>query len=160
MRASVAAALLAAGCSAHVVGLVEPAAAGPHLRTSEGASFALVVAGDSAPMSYLDGHTAEVWGRKALGRLVVADWKVLDGLHGLPTWVGPLVAQGVQIGVQDRNSGGFYLLDQAGAAALEAYVGEQVLVEGYVEGAHRVRVVYFRVLANESQGALQEGGSE
>jgi hypothetical protein len=50
------------------------------------------------------------------------------------------------IGVQDRNSGAYYLVDPDSAETLKPYVGKTVLLEGYVEGAHRVRVLYFRVL--------------
>jgi hypothetical protein len=55
------------------------------------------------------------------------------------------------LGLQDRNSGAYYLLDPDAALELSPYVGLPVLVEGYVEGAHRVRVLYYRVLGTPGE---------
>jgi hypothetical protein len=38
-------------------------------------------------------------------------------------------------------------LDREASNALSQAIGEMVLIEGYVEGAQAVRVVYYRVLA-------------
>jgi hypothetical protein len=58
-----------------------------------------------------------------------------------------LVGRGVQLGVQDRNSGAYYLVDEAAVQDLEPFIGKPVLLEGYVDGAHRIAVLYYRVLA-------------
>lgn len=137
----------APGCAFHGVGLATPAPAGPQLMTSDGATWQLVVSGDATALGGLDGHTAEVWGRRGVGRVVVVtDWKVVEGLHGMPVFVGPTAAMGSQVVIEDHNTGGVYFVDEEGADVLWPFVGEWVLVEGYVEGAHRVRVVYYRVL--------------
>jgi hypothetical protein len=140
------AALLLTGCPFHETGLVRPTDEGTVLETPTGDQFRVVTAGQAAPLAALDGHTTEVWGTRISRRVHVTDWKVLEGLHGLPAWVGELDQRGIMIGVQDRNSGAYYLVDPDSAETLKPYVGKTVLLEGYVEGAHRVRVLYFRVL--------------
>jgi hypothetical protein len=134
------------GCATvHLVGLVHPGDP-VTLTTMVGDEFRLGLDEDARPLSYLDGHLAEVDGWKGLRRITVTQWRVLEGLHGLPVYVGILEARGSQVGMHDRTTGSFLLLDQAAAETLRAHVGVTVLVEGYIEGANRVRVVYFRVL--------------
>jgi len=142
-------ALGSTGCVAHLVGLVEGGDEALTLVTTEGRRIRLSAQGDAAPVAWLDGHLVEVEGVRVLGRLRITDWKVHEGLHGMTAWAGLLQANGVQLGLDDRNSGAYYLLDPDSTEALWPYRGKPVLVEGYVEGAHRVRVMYFRVLADE-----------
>lgn len=140
------AATLAGGCAVRVQGVVEPAAGGARLTTSDGGQYRLVLLGDAQPVGRLDGHIVAVEGNRALGAVRVTEWTVLEGVHGMSTWVGPLAAMGSQLGIQDRNSGAFYWVDDAAARRLGAHAGELVLVEGYVDGPHRVRVLYFQLL--------------
>lgn len=140
-------AALATGCPAHEVGLVHPAAAGVTLETASKGEYRLVTVGEAAPMAFLDGHTAEVWGTRVFRTISVSDWKVLEGMHGLSTWVGTLEASGVQIGLYDRNTESYYFVNSESVRLLEPLVGLPVLLEGYVEGPHRIRVLYFRPLA-------------
>jgi len=151
--------LLRSGCPTHALGIVEPANPGTTLTTSTGMRYRLALGLDASPMKWLDGHMAEVSGPRVGKRIRVKEWKVVEGLHGLPVWVGELEARGVQIGLQDRNSGAYYLVDQEAANTLWPFLGEPVLLEGYVEGAHRVRVVYFRVLADHEPVNAAPGGS-
>lgn len=140
--------VLLAGCAFHEVGLVTPIPAGARLETMDGGVYQLVLTGqDGAPLHYLDGHTADVYGTRVFHKVQVTDWKVIEGLHGMPAWIGVIEERGVQLGMLDRNSGAYYLLDRDAYDTLLPYVGQIVLVEGYVEGAQRVHVVYFRVLA-------------
>ncbi|MFT7520301.1 MAG: hypothetical protein ACI9MC_002446 [Kiritimatiellia bacterium] len=140
--------MLVTGCAAHVQGLIEPGRRGVDLVTMAGQRSRLVLTGDAVPMRYLDDHGVDVHGRRVLGRITVTDWKVTEGLHGMQVWTGTLERRGVQLGLDDRNSGAFYFLDEKTVDTLSSHVGQPVLVEGYVEGAHRVRVVYFRILAD------------
>ena len=41
------------------------------------------------------------------------------------------------------------MVDPASTDVLWPHRGRPVLLEGYVEGAHRIHVVYYRVLAEE-----------
>lgn len=136
-------------CATHLIGLVTPTERGTTLTEIDGTRYRLVLGPDSAPMAWLDGHLAEVDGQLVFRRVHVTDWKVPEGLHGMPAWVGALEEVGVQVGMHDRNSGAYYLFDEDASELLHPFLGLPVLIEGYVEGAHRVRVVYFRVLAAE-----------
>lgn len=153
-------ALGSGGCAVHLVGLVGPDDdRGTVLSTLEGQQYRLSLHGEARPMRYLDGHLCEVDGTTSFKRVRVGAWTVLEGLHGLPVWVGVLEWRGVQIGMHDRNTGAYVFLDEEGADVLAPYVGKPVLVEGYVEGAHRVRVVYYRVLADEEDPRPPTGGT-
>jgi hypothetical protein len=141
-------AVLALGaCAFHETGLVHAGAASTMLETPEGKSYRLILVGEAAPVAFLDGHLADIRGTRTFHTVAVRDWKVAEGLHGMAAWVGVLEQTGVQIGLLDRNSGAYYVVDRDGADVLYRYVGEPVLLEGYVEGAHQVHVLYFRVLA-------------
>lgn len=134
------------GCAVTMTGLVVERGAGVALQEPDGHELRLVVTGESLPMRNLEGHLARVEGRRAFGTLTVTDWQVLEGLHGLQAWVGELRWHGAQLGVLDRNSGGFYLLDESANEALAPLVDGVVLVEGYVVGPNRVKVVAYRDL--------------
>jgi hypothetical protein len=139
------------GCAVHVIGLVHPEDGTTVLETLEGERYVLAATGDARPLGYLNGHEAEIRGTRLLGAVRIRSWKVTDGLHGMPTWVGVLQTHGMMLGLQDQNSGAFYLVDPDAARELLPYVGLPVLIEGYVEGAHRVRVIYYRILAGEGE---------
>jgi hypothetical protein len=137
-----------AACMVHLHGMVLQEGGAPVLVESDGSRWKLVLGPESRVIAALDGHDLDVTGRRLAGRRVAVgdEWRVGDGRHGLPTWVGVLQLVGVQLGVQDRNSGAFYLVDRDAEETLRPFVGRTVLVEGYVEGAHVVKVVYYRVL--------------
>lgn len=148
LRAVLAVALLSAsaGCAFHATGLARPTPGGPTLEVIDGTTWRLVVGPDAAPLAALDGHTVTIDGQRVFGTVRVSDWRVDEGLHGMPVWVGPVQRMGAQIGVDDRNSGAFYWVDDAATRTLAAHVGEVVLLEGYVDGPHRVKVLYWRPL--------------
>lgn len=140
-----------AGCAVKLTGIVAPSATGPgtSLTTPEGDRYTLVLGPESQPLGFLDGHEAWIEGGRIGQSVRVSDWKVVGGLHGLQVWVGPVDVLGVQVGIADRNTGSFFVLDEASWDVLAPFAGDTVLVEGWVEGAHRLRVVYYRVLAAE-----------
>ena len=138
--------VLLCACATHVRGLVEPTPSGARLTTLDGRVYKLVLTGSARPIHQLDGHLVDAWGPRVFNAVRVARWRVGDGLHGMPTWVGVLVAMGQQLGIEDVNTGVFYLLDDDAAETLRGHVGEVVLVEGYVVGPHQVRVLYYRLL--------------
>jgi len=144
----------AGGCAVKVSGLARPTPAGPTVETREGEVYRLVTSPDSVALAALDGHEVVVEGQRAFGAVRVTDWQVVGGLHGMPVWVGEVRGMGAQIGVDDRNSGAFYWVDDHAAQTLDDHVGEVVLLEGYVDGPHRIRVMYWRPL---SPGAVVDG---
>ena len=135
--------VLPGGCAVSLVGVVEPAERGMVLSTVEGHEHRLLLDGPSRPIQALDGHLVEVEGRKVCRRVHVEEWRVLEGPHGLATWAGRVVAYGVQIGIEDHESGAVYFVDDLAAEKLRPYLGEIVVVEGYVDGPHRIRVLYW-----------------
>jgi hypothetical protein len=139
------------GCAIQATGVVAPLAdgSGTGFLTSEGERLRLRLGPDAAPLAYLDGHEVALEGSRIGTGVRVSDWKVVGGLHGLQVWVGPLDVVGLQIGIADRNTGSYFYLDEASWDVLSPFDGATLLVEGWVEGAHRLRVVYYRVLAPE-----------
>ena len=135
-----------------------PVADQPTLLTADGAELRLLLDEDSAPLAYLDGHLAELWGKRVLRKLTVEGWVVMEGLHGLPTWVGEVVVGPGGVHLADTTTDEAYRVDDSGADVLREFAGLPVLVEGYIEDAQVVRVVYFRVLAEEPPPATSEGG--
>jgi len=127
-------------------GIVEAGDAGASIHTPEGRRYRLLLTEESAPLRSVDGHSVELWGQRALGAIRVADYKVGEGPHALQVWVGPLRQMGAQLGVEDRNTGAFYWLDQATQNALYDEAGGVVLVEGFVDGPHTLRVLHYRML--------------
>lgn len=139
---------LLGACATTLRGLVEP---GPPLavRTLDGEAHRLRLGPRAEWLRHLDGHSVEVRGPRALGRITVREWQVLEGRNGLPVWIGVLERRGVQLAMWDHNSGAYYRLGPSAEVALGAHVGSPVLVEGYVDGAHLVEVVHYRVLVAE-----------
>jgi hypothetical protein len=138
------------GCSTHATGIVSPVPeGGTALQTIGGETLRLRLGRDSAPLAYLDGHEVEIEGVRSGRAVRVRDWRITGGLHGLQVWVGPVDILGIQVGIADRNTGSYFVLDEASWDVLAPFAGDTVLVEGWVEGAHRLRVVYYRVLAAE-----------
>ncbi|MCB9678440.1 MAG: hypothetical protein H6737_25290 [Alphaproteobacteria bacterium] len=134
-------------CAWRGEGLVHGAALGPMLETSTGERYKLVYGEDDRMLAYLDGHMVVMEGRRIGRTLKVGEWSIPAGLHGLNVWYGTLERRGVQLGLQDRNSGAYYFLGPDVTDALAPYVGEDVLVEGYVVGNHLVKVLHHQVLA-------------
>ncbi len=141
-----------AGCAFHATGLVDSSGPGVRLTEVTGERWRLVLLGPSEPLSELDGLIAEVDGQRIFRTVRVGDWRVREGVHGLPAWVGPLQQMGAQVGIQDRNTGQFFWLDEQAARVLGPYVGSTALLEGFVDGPHRVRVTHYRVLSGGSVG--------
>ena len=136
------------GCATKSSGVVHTAGSKVELHTALGESYRLSLNAESRPVEYLDDHLVEVSGRRLFGALHVRDFKVYEGLHGMEAWVGPILWVGVQLGIEDRNSGVLYVLND-GAASLSRYAGQVVLLEGYVVAGHKVEVKYYRLLAEE-----------
>jgi len=140
--------LLLPACAVSVRGLVGPGPDGVELRQMTGRTRELRLESEQARLlRFLDGEEVEVHGRSAGGTIRVQRWELREGTHGLQVFWGTLVDHERGVGVQDRGSQAFYTIDKDAADALVGALGKPVLIEGYVEGARAVRVVYYRVLA-------------
>lgn len=135
------------GCAVTLRGAVYPDADGrPVLHLVEGGTRRLVLPPPAAPLAGLDGEGVRIEGRRGLRGVTVHDWKVPEGTRGLQTWVGVLERRDGMLRIFDRNAGSSYLVDDRAHPELGDAVGFTVLIEGWVEGAHAVRVAYVRVL--------------
>ena len=142
-------AVLMGGCAVSARGVVRPDATGPSMVTLEGRTVSLRVGeGRTRLIEYLDGEEIAVEGRRFLGPIRVQEWTLKEGTHGLQAFVGTLEQRSRGVGVLDHGSQAFYTIDEGATDDLIGALGKPVLLEGYVEGAQAVRVVYYRVLAD------------
>lgn len=137
---------IAAGCAVHRVGYIDAGDGQVTVVGGTGRAEALVLLGDAAALKHMDGHLVDLHGRKGFGRIQVGRWRPIEGPHGMQVWVGSVQRLGVQIGVADRETGELVLVDSRTASSLASHVGEDVAIEGYVEGYARVAVVDWTVL--------------
>ena len=135
-----------AGCAWKGEGLVETGSLGSTLNVSTGQHWKLVYGAEHRALSHLDGQIVVIEGRRMLNNLSVTSFRIPSGIHGMPVWYGTLEQRGVQLGLTDRNNGGFYLLGRESWEGLRDHVGAEVLVEGYVDGPHRIKVLYHQIL--------------
>ena len=99
-------------------------------------------------LRFLDGEGVDISGRSFGRRIRVASWELVTGTHGMQAFHGTLTDSARGIGVADRRSGAFYIIDEGAVDVLIGYLGQPVVLEGYVEGAQALHVVYYRVLAD------------
>lgn len=125
---------------------METGALGSSLNASTGQHWKLVYGPEHRALTFLDGQIVVIEGRRMFKNLSVDKFTIPAGVHGMPVWYGTLEQRGVQLGLTDRNNGGFYILGRESWEGLRDYVGAEVLVEGYVDGPHRIKVLYHQVL--------------
>ena len=145
--------ILASGCAAHRVGLLETGEPPPVLQSIEGREEKLLLLGEAARLRALDGYLVEIHGTKGLGRIKVSHWRALEGPHGLPVWVGPVQVLGIQVGIQDTGSGMLVFVDNATAREMERYAGDWVAAEGYIDGPQRVKVLHWLALEESAEAS-------
>lgn len=133
-------------CAVRLRGVIEAPEGVPKLRMIDGRSLRLVATGPAAGLGALDGSWVEVTGERTLGVVRVSWWTVTEGPHGFPAYVGILQAFGSQLGLEDRASGATILLDDAAVEALWADRGRLAVIEGYIDGPHRLHVMNAQVV--------------
>jgi len=138
--------LIVSGCLWHGEGLVHSGDRGPTLEGPTGQRYKLVLGEESQGLAYLDGYVVTLDGRRVGRRLKAGEWHILDGMHGMTVWFGRLERRGAQLGLHDRNNGGFYLVARSAEESLAPQLGKQVLIEGYVVGTHLIEVTDWKVL--------------
>jgi hypothetical protein len=146
--------LLALGCSLHTTRTGRVDAAGQPLELSlrEGGTITLVVRDEDQLLVWLEGIELNVAGPRAGGRLWVREWTagMTDG--GSTPFLGHLHRFGSTWLIEDRVSGGTYQVEEASLGGLVAHDQKDVLIEGYVVGAHVVHVVSWRALYDAPDG--------
>jgi len=113
----------------------------------EGRVRQLEPASDQASeLAFLQGEEVEVEGQGGGGKVKVKTWKLLEGTHGLQAFVGIIRDSPRGLGIEDRTTQAFYTVDQASIPVIVDLMGKPVILEGYVEGARALHVVYYRPL--------------
>jgi hypothetical protein len=133
-------------CAVRLRGVIEAPEGAPRLRTVDGRAWRLVALGPAAGLGQLDGAWVELTGQRTLGTVRVAWWTVSEGPHGFPAWVGVLTPYGSQLGVLDRGSGATLLLDDEATDALWPDRGRLAVLEGWIDGPHRLHVTWWKVV--------------
>jgi hypothetical protein len=140
--------LLLLGCALHATrtGRVDAPGAPLVLQLREGGEQRLVPREQDALLLWLEGVELEVSGPRLGRRLWVRDWSagLTDG--GSTPYLGRLHRYGSNWLIEDRVSGGTYQVEPATLGALAAHDGRDVMIEGFVVGAHLLRVVRWRAL--------------
>jgi len=136
----------APGCAVTLRGIIEAPEGSARLRLLDGRSLRLLAIGPAGGLDSLDGAWVEVEGQRTLGTVRVAWWTVTEGPHGFPAYVGVLQAFGSQLGIEDRGSGATLLLDDAAVDALWPARGRLAVLEGYIDGPHRLHVTWSKVV--------------
>lgn len=150
--ALLATALALPGCAASLRGLVkvgvEPGVGPPDVRlqTLEGRWWRLRLVEDGLALRALDGCTVQVEGRGIARSFLVSAWQVLDAGDGSAPFVGEVHRLGVNLLIDDKNSGMEIILDEAGFRDLALLEGRLVMLRGYIIGPQTLRVVSYRVL--------------
>ena len=135
------------GCAVHKKGLIENAGETIYFVEQGNKRTAVVGPALNLGLGRLDGHLVELWGKKGLRALNITGYRVLEGPHGLALWVGRVVTKEGRVGIIDIEGSQFRPIVGPKESSLKGKYGCLVLLEGYIEGAGQVRVVYYRILA-------------
>ena len=138
--------VLVSGCATARKGFIE--IDGPTVLLVESRGTKIPVKGPSLELGLrqLDEHLLQVWGKRTPNAFRVDRYRVLEGTHGISVWMGRIAIRAGVLGLVDVEGSLFRPLREMEEGALTEHIGDLVLVEGYIEGAERVRVVYYRVL--------------
>lgn len=138
--------LLTGACTVHRRGLVSSEGDRVLLTTATGRRLCLLTPADAAPIRKLQGCQVEVEGPKVGCKLIVHDWRVIDGGDGAMPYVGVLWRYGGRWMMLDRDSGSrvFFAIDEGDP--LTRLQGHVVMVTGFVTGPSIVQPVSWRDL--------------
>ena len=140
--------ILASGCAlkGRYSGIVEVDGRRVDLWTLQDDHYRLFIGEQQQEFLGLDGCRLEIDASR-LGRwLLPRSWRVTDAGDGSVPYLGLLRAHGSNLVLDDRYSGMPIIIHRDAAEELSAYVGEVVLLIGYVVGTQEVQVVAYRVL--------------
>lgn len=140
------AALLATGCAAPIRGVVQPSGSAVAVVDLQGHAYKLMLGDAGQPLRYLDGCVVDVEGPQIGRRVLVRDWQVITASDGSAPYVGRLRRQGSNLIMEDRNSGSIVVLSADPQLGMAEWIDQQVMVVGYITGAHQIQVVAYRGL--------------
>lgn len=139
------------GCAMSVHGTLAPVDNHMTVRAISGEQTRLALRGEAAVIEFMGGELVQLDGTRAWGRLRVKEWRILEGASGLPAYVGRLRVVGTQLVLQDHFSGAVFALADTVTQELRPFVGQPVMVEGYIDPTYRLEVMHFRVLVEGEQ---------
>lgn len=140
--------LLLSGCAVALRGTVTNDDGRTSLAETSGDVHTLRLRSTAQLLRFMEGELVDLEGSKSMGRVTVRNFRVLESSAGLPVWLGLLQERRGELGLVDYMSGGWFSLERDVFEEMAPFVGAPVLVEGYVEGAHTLRVVHYRVLVD------------
>lgn len=143
--------VLGTGCAVRQKGLIFVEAGTAYLESVQRERWALKAEDDVQGLSRLDGHLLEVVGRRTGRTIRVSQYTVLEGTHGLAHWVGTIVRNRGNLGLLDVEGSQFRPIVGDQLSALYENIGSLVILEGYIERAGEVRVVYYRILEDSEE---------
>jgi hypothetical protein len=144
------ASLVACAVPVRAIGVVTNEGPRTVITSNEGRSRSLALKGPHVAMRYLDGHEVDLEGLWRGGAINVDRWRVSQGLHGLPAWVGELrrTPNGLVLHVLADDVS--IPVDEDSADILDPFVGRMVLIEGFLEVSVGLRVMFYRPLFDEA----------
>ena len=141
--------LVLAGCAASLRGTIAQDGEHTLLEEVDGTASRLRLKKSARLLAYLDGELVEVEGTRSFGAVGVDTWRVIEGVSGLPAYVGRLDRRGNEIAVFDHYAQTWFLLESDVLQEMTPFVGLPVLVEGYLGANQRIRVVHYQVLSED-----------
>ncbi len=135
-----------AGCAVSVRGAVVPSGDNVVLRELTGDQTPLRLRGDARVLRFLDGELLELSGVQSWGRLRVVEWRLIEGVSGIPAYIGIVERYGQQLSLREYNSGAQVLLEPDVTQELLAFIGKPVMVEGYIDASNQLAVVHYQIL--------------
>jgi len=148
--------LLSNACVVHRKGTIKQHSERIVVEQFDGKMTPLILLGGASPLKFLEGYLVDLQGKKLFNQITVERWRVIQGLHGLTVWTGFVEKLGGQIGLRERTGGIFLQVNESAEGAFAGQIGRLVLVEGYIEGANQIHVVYYRNLTPERDQKVGE----
>ena len=116
-----------------------------YLRTIQGESYHIHAGKDGKYLEQLGGCQIQLQAKRLLNHLWLDSWVIQDAGDGSAPFLGRLERRGIQWVMNDLNSKALYILD--GLDLLYTPQNDQVvLVVGYINGPHLIKVVSVKVL--------------
>lgn len=113
-----------------------------------GRSFRLIPTDSSPELVYLDGLEIRVEGRRMGRRILTREWTITDAGDGSAPFVGTLSFVQGEWMLDDRNASTPLILESQDSEALFPYIGQRILVSGFVVANQTVQIVSWRPLTD------------
>jgi hypothetical protein len=116
--------------------------------SSQGKTVRIIAGSDRKYLHHLDGCGVKTQGVKVPGFLFVSNWEVEDAGDGSSPYLGSLSRRGFQWFIEDIQTGSFIevLSDDEDLAD---WIGQPIMVVGFVTGPHQVKAMYWKPLGTQ-----------